>query len=34
MTAVIDMATGEESDETKTEDDYIPGKVFNYLCGM
>lgn len=31
MTAFIDMAAEEESDETKTEDDYIPGESLNLL---
>jgi hypothetical protein len=29
--AYSDMATKEESDETKTEDDYIPGKSLNLV---
>jgi hypothetical protein len=32
VNAVTDMASEEESDETKTEDDYTPGKLLNIVC--
>lgn len=34
MTAIIDMATSEETDETKTESNYILGKFCSWVLGL
>lgn len=34
VNAATDMASEGETDETKTEDDYTPGKLFNILSCM